>query len=1130
LVTQVSNRFPSLNIFEIGAGTGATTSAVLSALGDAYSSYTFTDISSGFFMAAEERFASEAGRMIFKTFNMEKEPAGQGFVEGSYDVVVAVNVLHVAADVTAMMSNVRRLLKPGGFLIVGELTSTELLFSGMTVGTLPGWWIGAETDRPWGPLLNLHQWDAVLKKTGFGGIDTVTPDISTSLPISVYVAQAIDDQVTLLRNPLAIEVHPVGVRTDALAIIGGTTIPVYKLSRDVSAVLAKRFHRKEFFNTLEEFALSDMATSASVSGSVTVLSLLDLDKPYLEDLTESKFEALKTLWAVSGTLVWVTCGSREDNPYSYMMTGIATTVKTEHPNLNIQLYDLEPTAQNSTGIQPTTAKELGETLLRQLFLHSRSTELDNTLWAAEPQVFVDGGRQLVTRLLPDVEKNKRYNSQRRDVFTTATPSNDILELVGTGGGQDRSLKLQKVSPLRLTASPSAANYRTIRITHSLLQSLAVGAAGFVRICVGIDVNTNEQVLALCDSSESPANIPEQLCIPLLETPAPSALILVAANLIADYILSLTPGGATLLVNEPDEALQFALQARASSRNVTTVFTTAELRQDMGNDLLFLHPNLPQYAIRSMIPPSAAVFLHFTRSSTSDTLTDAISKCLPPRCLRLSEEAVIGHKVDALFRPEVIRDLTDKLQKAWNDIRDIDHLLVDCINLENVTNHSTIGEPLQVLDWTATESVIAKVHPIDSGNLFRPDKTYLFVGMAGELGQSLAGWMIVHGARFVVLTSRTPKVNTKFVDDMKTQYGAVVEAMSLDITSRKSLLSVHNAITTTLPPIGGVINGAMILEDELFARMTYEQYTRVIKPKVLGTQLLDELFYHTSLDFFVVASSIASVIGWTGQSNYSAANEFMTSLVNKRRKRGVAGSAMNIPAVLGVGYAAHSEAFDFDYFQSLGYINISEEDLHCLFAETILSGRPGQAPDVKAQVVMGVNYIPEDLIVKEAHRRDIKFSHFIQREESGSQVQSVKAGVRVKVQLQTAKNQEEAYAIARDGFFAHLKRMLRIAEEEKLEDSVTLVDQGVDSLVAVDIRSWFLKELEVDVPTLKILGGGSIADLIKTALEKVSDQKDETMPGTPESDTLSTSSISGGILEKLSANVEVKVVTITPPSD
>jgi hybrid polyketide synthase/nonribosomal peptide synthetase ACE1 len=192
IVSQICHRFSAINILEIGAGTGATTSAVLRALDGAYASYTFTDISSRFFLPAEEEFGKDAHRMIFKTLNMEKDPKAQGFVEGSYDVLVAMNVLHVfSVDMEATMVNIRRLLKPGGFLIVGELTSTDLLFTGMTVGTLPGWWIGAKTGRPSGPLLSLGQWDAILKNTGFAGIDTVTPDINTSLPISVFVAQAV---------------------------------------------------------------------------------------------------------------------------------------------------------------------------------------------------------------------------------------------------------------------------------------------------------------------------------------------------------------------------------------------------------------------------------------------------------------------------------------------------------------------------------------------------------------------------------------------------------------------------------------------------------------------------------------------------------------------------------------------------------------------------------------------------------------------------------------------------------------------------------------------------------------------------------------------------------------------------
>ena len=543
LVSQIAHRFPSLNIFEVGAGTGATTSAILREIGDTYASYTFTDISSGFFMAAEERFAKPISSMAFKTFIMEKEPSVQGFVEGLYDVVIAVNVLHVSGDIQASLSNVRRLLKPGGFLVVGELTSTDLIFSGMTVGTLPGWWVGAETGRPWGPLLDLRQWDSTLKRVGFAGIDTVTPDINPALPVNIFVAQAVNDQVTLLRNPLAVNEQPGGIRNDSLAIIGGATLPVYNLGQEIARILSHRFQDKQFFDTLEDFATFDMARSQPADGPIPVLCLTDLDRPYLEDLTVAKFAALKTLWAIAGTVVWVTCGSRKDNPYSHMMRAIIKTIKKEHPNLSVQVYDLDCAVSADNGIQRTTATDLAVTLLREHILHEWGPE-SNLLWTAEPEIFVGDGRQLITRLLPDLDRNKRYNSQRRDVFTTADPAHETLELVGIGRGKERSLELYKVSPLRLSASP-AAGYRTVRLRYSLLQSLAVGGAGFLRLCMGIDEVTGETLLAITGSSESPAKVPAPWCISFPKKVAASTLISVATNLIAEHILSLTPRGGTL---------------------------------------------------------------------------------------------------------------------------------------------------------------------------------------------------------------------------------------------------------------------------------------------------------------------------------------------------------------------------------------------------------------------------------------------------------------------------------------------------------------------------------------------------------------------------------------------------------
>lgn len=122
MVSQISHRYPHTNIFEIGAGTGGATKAVIEKLGTAFSSYTYTDISSGFFPKAQENFATTKDRMTYKTLDITKNPVEQGFGENVYDLVLAANVLHATSDLVETLKNVRRLLKPGGYLVMMEFT------------------------------------------------------------------------------------------------------------------------------------------------------------------------------------------------------------------------------------------------------------------------------------------------------------------------------------------------------------------------------------------------------------------------------------------------------------------------------------------------------------------------------------------------------------------------------------------------------------------------------------------------------------------------------------------------------------------------------------------------------------------------------------------------------------------------------------------------------------------------------------------------------------------------------------------------------------------------------------------------------------------------------------------------
>ncbi|KAK8050314.1 lovastatin nonaketide synthase [Apiospora phragmitis] len=197
-VKQITDRYPHMDIMEIGAGTGGATKAIFREVGQSFRSYTYTDISAAFFENASHIFPEQRDRMSFKTFDTEKPPQAQGFVEGAYDLVVAFFVIHATSDLARALRNVRRLLRPGGFLVVGKGQDggDGVTGNGFIFGTLPGWWLGADRDgRVLSPLVSPDTWATLLSGTGFSAPDISVPvEWAHLLKAYHFVAQAVDDR------------------------------------------------------------------------------------------------------------------------------------------------------------------------------------------------------------------------------------------------------------------------------------------------------------------------------------------------------------------------------------------------------------------------------------------------------------------------------------------------------------------------------------------------------------------------------------------------------------------------------------------------------------------------------------------------------------------------------------------------------------------------------------------------------------------------------------------------------------------------------------------------------------------------------------------------------------------------
>lgn len=170
---------PALRIIEVGAGTGAMTRPVIASLRSfeekmgraCFYESMYTDISPAFFEAARAEFAESEGRMFFKTLDLDRDVGSQGFELGSYDMVIATNVFHATSGLEQTMTNARKLLRAGGRLVFQECVVPNSACFNVGFGCLEGWLLGTEEWRQQGPLETEHQWNEVLRSTGFSGID-----------------------------------------------------------------------------------------------------------------------------------------------------------------------------------------------------------------------------------------------------------------------------------------------------------------------------------------------------------------------------------------------------------------------------------------------------------------------------------------------------------------------------------------------------------------------------------------------------------------------------------------------------------------------------------------------------------------------------------------------------------------------------------------------------------------------------------------------------------------------------------------------------------------------------------------------------------------------------------------------
>ncbi|KAI4716245.1 hypothetical protein E4T48_07540 [Aureobasidium sp. EXF-10727] len=1068
VVKQLTHRFPYMKILEVGAGTGSATQSIIKEIGQSYSSYTYTDISAGFLHDAAELFKDHGNGFSYKVLDIEQDVVEQGYTEGAYDCVVASNVLHATKSLDQTLSNARKLLKPGGYLVMLEITQVDWLRTGLFFSCIPGWWAGVEDGRPYTPLATEAQWDSVFRRTGFSGIDTATPAAKTIMgPYSVMVTQALDTRMEIMRTPLASA--PEKQVCEKLLIVGGEKESTSRIAHEVQALLEPYYGSISIVSNLQDVGPHNF------SAKHALLSLTELDEPLFKSFSEKKYQAMQFVLDEARNVLWTVQGSKTQNPYARMMMAVARCLAGERRDaLYMQTIDSDIN-------ELPHPRLLAETMLRMHIAEQWRNAAYEPLWCLERELHVKDGVLEIERFVPSAELDDRYNSDKREIKKAMSLNSTVVAI-----GQAKSAyQLKEVfdMPFKKEAV-SAAEMVTINVRKSFISAVKVKSIGSLFIVSGTHAETGKKLLAFTQTLQSSVSVPQDWTIEcdVADEFESSVVLATATYSAADAIIGKTSPRSSCLIHEAPPALARTLLKVAEEKKTSILLTSSKSSDSIYH---YIHPSTSQALIGSHIPQAVSVFADLSGNSAEhDDVGDRITREIPAACKRRDISAIFGNDGYVDSEDNIAKTLRKHYVRAIADLGSFQGS--EIVSLASLPDTLVQPASLRVIDWTTNTSVPVSTSLVNEQLRFRSDGTYWMVGATGELGLSTCQWMVNRGARYFALTSRNPKVEQAWLNTMAAQ-GVTVKILAMDVTSRDSVRAGYKDICDTMPRIAGVTNAAMVLDDNLLANMPYESFAKTLKPKVDGTIFLDELFPENTLDFFIVYSSLAYIAGNHGQSPYAAANGFMTALAANRRERGLAGSAMSFGAISGVGYVER-RSVDINLSQmmsNLGYAPVSEWDYHQFFAEAVLaspsdSGRNFEiSSGCKVFDVAKEPNLPYWLdLPKFAYYRRIKADAFAE--------QSDKRQVSVRAQLKEQTTEEGVQKVLLDRFISGLCTMLHISEDEsRVTPETGLTELGIDSLVAVEIRSWFQSELDLDMPVLKILSGASIEKMVEDAFERLS---------------------------------------------
>jgi acyl transferase domain-containing protein/acyl carrier protein len=363
----------------------------------------------------------------------------------------------------------------------------------------------------------------------------------------------------------------------------------------------------------------------------------------------------------------------------------------------------------------------------------------------------------------------------------------------------------------------------------------------------------------------------------------------------------------------------------------------------------------------------------------------------------------------------------------------------------------------------------------AAELFRADGSYLITGGLGALGLAVARWMVERGARQLILLGRSePNAEARAAVESLTSLGARVVTARADVADGQQLARALAEAREELSPLRGVVHAAGLLADGILLQQDAERFRKVLAPKVSGGWNLHVATQAEPLDFFVLFSSVAALLGSPGQGNYSAANSFLDSLAHHRRGLGLPATSVNWGPWSEIGLAVRPDRGGRLAERGLGSFTPAEA---VATLEKFLVERPAQAAVMRLDLPQWQVFNPSaresSLLAGLAVETP---AEAVETARPASQVGLTRAAV-------LAATPQERPALLETYLREQLARVLGLAPA-RIDVRQPLNRLGLDSLMAVELKNRIERDVGVLIPMVRLLQGPSLAQVAGQLAEQV----------------------------------------------